>query len=520
MQAIIRRTNIRTLTALLALLCMVVMTSCWPAVTVLADESFTVEGTIHGSTTDTMLYLSTSGGLMTIKIDSSTDLSGCKMLLPGKKVRVTCARQNDEYLHASRIAAVVPANTSSTTAVEGAATVSGKVLADTTETLLKLDTSGGTMVLKIDGSTNWDNCRCLTIGKTVYVSCVRGSDAYMHALVISDKALTPSGQPSGSTSLTAQIPGNSVEGTVAGGTKPELLLLNTSGGQMQIKLDSNTDLSACRALVTGRRVGVGWVRGDDAYLHATKIVGVREAYSNASVDSSSAVTVQGSILKETTENILYLSTSGGNMALKLDASTAMNIRVLTEGASVKVSCARGSDAYMHALSINPVSAAPAPSAPSAPVTPTGDPVIIQGTVKNDTTENLLSVATSGGDMLIKIDANTNLSVCKALIAGDIVAVSCYRGSDAYMHASVIASTVQPGSATPDAAGAVTVTGTVSSGSNGGLLYLNTSGGMMQIKLDSGTRMGTCRILTLGRSVKVSVVRVNDGYMHALSIDAN
>ena len=520
MQAIIRRSNIRTLTALLALLCMVVMTSCWPAVTVLADESFTVEGTIHGSTTDTMLYLSTSGGLMTIKIDNSTDLSGCKMLLPGKKVRVTCARQNNEYLHASRIAAVVPANTSSPTAVEGAATVSGKVLADTTETLLKLDTSGGTMVLKIDGSTNWDNCRCLTIGKTVYVSCVRGSDAYMHALVISDKALTPSGQPSGSTSLTAQIPGNSVEGTVAGGTKPELLLLNTSGGQMQIKLDSNTDLSACRALVTGRRVGVGWVRGDDAYLHATKIVGVREAYSNASVDSSSAVTVQGSILKETTENILYLSTTGGNMALKLDASTAMNVRVLTEGASVKVSCARGSDAYMHALSINPVSASPAPSAPSAPVTPTGDPVIIQGTVKNDTTENLLSVATSGGDMLIKIDANMNLSVCKALIAGDIVAVSCYRGSDAYMHASVIASTVQPGSATPDAAGAVTVTGTVSSGSNGGLLYLNTSGGMMQIKLDSGTRMGTCRILTLGRSVKVSVVRVNDGYMHALSIDAN
>ena len=88
MQAIIRRSNIRTLTALLALLCMVVMTSCWPAVTVLADESFTVEGTIHGSTTDTMLYLSTSGGLMTIKIDNSTDLSGCKMLLPGKKVRV------------------------------------------------------------------------------------------------------------------------------------------------------------------------------------------------------------------------------------------------------------------------------------------------------------------------------------------------------------------------------------------------------------------------------------------------
>ena len=123
-------------------------------------------------------------------------------------------------------------------------------------------------------------------------------------------------------------------------------------------------------------------------------------------------------------------------------------------------------------------------------------------------------------MKIKIDANTNLSVCKTLIPNDTVAVACYRGSDAYFHASVITGTVQPGSASVDGSSAVTVTGKVASGTKGNLLYLVTDGGTMQIKLDTGTSMNGVRVLTQDRSVKVSVARGSDAYMHAVSISAN
>lgn len=518
--------SLRIFTAVLAMLCVLFAAAAAPAVNALADESVTVEGTVTDKTTDSLLYLQTSGGLMIIKIDSSTDLTGCKMLLPDKKVRVTCARQSDAYLHASRIAAVVQPSAQPAQNISGAVTVQGKVLAGTTDTILKLDTSGGQMLLKVDGNTNWDSCRCLTVGKTVYVTTARGSDAYMHALVISDTAPAANNNSGSSAAadITSQISGNAVKGIVTKDTTAELLQLNTSGGLMKIKVDASTDLSGCKALVTGREVAVGWVRGNDAYLHATKIVGVRKAENAASVDTASAVTVQGSVMSDTTENILYLDSNGGKMAIKLDPSTVMNCRVLTENATVSVSVARGSDAYMHAIRIDNVgSKTPAPSPASTPsqtVTPTGETIIVQGTVKADTTENALMLATSGGDMIIRIDANTNLSICKALITGDTVAVACYRGSDAYLHASAIVGTVQPGNMTVDSAGAVTVTGTVAKGTTGSLLCLDSNGGAMQIKLDAATKMGSCRVLTLGRSVKVSVVRGNDAYMHAVSIDAN
>lgn len=517
------RISLRILTAMAVIWCILLAAAAAPAVTALADEAITVEGTVTDKTTDSMLYLSTSGGLMIIKIDSSTDLTGCKMLLPDKKVRVTCARQNDEYLHASRITAVVQPSSSTASSISGAVTVHGRVVTGTTDTILKLDTGDGqTMLLKVDGNTNWDGCRCLTVGKSVYVTTARGSDAYMHALVISDTA-PASNNSSSASDIASQISGNSVKGIVTKDTTAELLQLNTSGGLMKIKLDASTDLTGCKALVTGREVAVGWVRGNDAYLHATKIVGVRKAENAASVDTASAVTVQGKVTNETTENILYLDTSAGRMAIKLDPSTVMNCRVLTENANINVSVARGSDAYMHAVKIDPVGSgqsAPSSSAPSPAVTPTGDTIIVQGTVNNDTTENTLSLKTSGGDMLIRIDVNTNLSICKALITGDTVAVACYRGSDAYFHASAIVGTVQPGNATVDSTGAVTVVGTVAAGTNGGLLCLDSSGGAMQIKLDAATKMGSCRVLTLGRSVKVSVVRGSDAYMHAVAIDAN
>ena len=518
------RKLLKAAAAVLSALCiMAVSILAGPAVTALADENITVDGTVTDKTSDTILYLSTSGGTMAIKIDGSTDLTGCKLLYPDKKVKVTCARQNDGYLHASRIAAIQQSSGGSASNVPGAVSVSGTIKTGTSDSILFLDTSGGTMQLKIDSSTNMDSCRALTVGKKITVSTVRGSDAYMHALVITDSQNSSSGSSSSgsSSSASTQISGISVQGTVASGTTGDMLLLNTSGGQMKLKIDGSTDLSACKVLIPGRTVTSGWVRGDDAYLHSTKIVGASTSYNNANVNTGSAVSVSGKVSGNTTENMLYLDTSGGKMAIKIDNSTAMGCRVLYENQSVTVSVARGDDAYMHAVRIDGQGGSSSSSSSSSQtVTPTSETIMIQGTVKSGTTENELQLGTSGGDMKIKIDANTNLSVCKTLIPNDTVAVACYRGSDAYFHASVITGTVQPGSGSVDGSSAVTVTGKVASGTKGNLLYLVTDGGTMQIKLDTGTSMNGVRVLTQDRSVKVSVARGSDAYMHAVSISAN
>ena len=60
----------------------------------------------------------------------------------------------------------------------------------------------------------------------------------------------------------------------------------------------------------------------------------------------------GTVDGKSTEDTLYLNTDGGTMELKLDSSTSFsNCRVLVRGKEVVVLCARGSDAYMHAVNV-------------------------------------------------------------------------------------------------------------------------------------------------------------------------
>ena len=61
-------------------------------------EEVTVSGTVMSGTTSELLLLSTKEGKMEIKIDSGTDTSGCKVLLPDKKINVTVSHGSDGYL--------------------------------------------------------------------------------------------------------------------------------------------------------------------------------------------------------------------------------------------------------------------------------------------------------------------------------------------------------------------------------------------------------------------------------------
>lgn len=326
-----------------------------------AEVIATVQGTVKSGTTAELLKLSTKDGEMLIKIDSGTDTSECKLLLPGKTISVSVARGSDEYLHAVKISlnGQAPAVSLDSSKVD---TVTGTISEKSKDDVLYFNTPQGEMEIKLDATTNLSGCSVLVANKTYVVTCVRGSDAYMHAVSISDAsgvtAATTSSASNPAVGLTpapvsAVTSGTSlVSGTVGNKTKETLLYLSTSDGEMEIAIDANTDSRNGMFLVPGRKVAVYVYRGSDAYMHAATIIGVKEAVLAPTLEGSVS-TVTGTVGSKSTENILYLSTTGGDMELKLDALNSVNnCKVLVVGKKITVTCSRGTDAYMHATSIS------------------------------------------------------------------------------------------------------------------------------------------------------------------------
>lgn len=317
-----------------------------------AEVVATVEGTVLSGTTSEILLLSTSGGKMEIKLDSDTDASEYKVLLPGRKVTVSLSHGSDGYMHAVKITSE---SQTATVSIDSStsATVTGTISEKTSSDILYFNTPQGEMQIKLDTTTDMSGCTVLVAEQTYSIVCARGSDAYMHALSISDgttssasSGLTPS--PAGTVTASTTL----VTGTVNSSTKEDLLYLSTSGGVMQIVIDSNTDSRNGMVLTPGRSLTVSYYRGDDAYLHAASITGVKSSTSSVSVSTSASVTVSGTVGSKSTENLLYLDTAQGQMEIKLDVvESVSNCKVLISGKKLSVTCARGSDAYMHALTI-------------------------------------------------------------------------------------------------------------------------------------------------------------------------
>lgn len=315
-----------------------------------AEVIATVRGTVMKGTTSQLMYLDTSSGKMEVKIDGSTDTSGCKFLLPGKVISVSLSHGSDGYLHAVKMTADAQ-DSSVTLDTSSVSTVTGTLSDKTKNDVLCLDTQYGLMELKYDDSLDMSGCSIMVLGQNYTVKCVRGSDAYMHAISISDAS-------SYSGSTTSYVPSNSnssnsVTGSVSSDTTPDILYLSTSDGVMQFKIDSDADTSRGMVHTKGNKLTVYFYHGSDGYLHATGIVGEKESSSDVSVDSSNTSTVSGQVMKKSTENILWLDTRYGEMELKMDKiNGGNNGKVVVRDMWVSVTCARGSDAYMHALSIN------------------------------------------------------------------------------------------------------------------------------------------------------------------------
>ncbi len=321
-----------------------------------AEVIATVYGTVMKETTADVLFLSTKEGTMEIKLDSQTDASECKVLLPDKKISVSLTGGTDGYLHAVKITSEAPAaevtvDTSST------ATVSGTINKKTRGDVLYFDTPQGQMQIKLDSNTNMKNCSVLVAGRTYQIVCARGSDAMMHAVSISDGG---GAVPTTSTGLTPAPADLSyqkqatvaVVGKVAKSTRENLLYLSTDSGEMQIVIDSNSDTRNGMVLTPGSILTVSIYRGSDAYMHAACVIGIKGTAAAVDIDTSSPATVSGTVSSKSTEDLLYLDTPQGEMQLKLDAVRSVsNCKVMVAGKRLTVVCARGSDACLHALHI-------------------------------------------------------------------------------------------------------------------------------------------------------------------------
>ena len=324
-----------------------------------AEVIATVNGSVQKGTTSDLLILSTNEGRMEIKIDSTTDTSGCKLLLPDKKISVSVSHGSDGYLHAVKISNEAQASAISVV-TSNAAVVTGTINEKSKSDILYFDTQYGQMELKLDATTDMSGCKVLVTGKTYSITCARGADAYMHAISISDStaAVSSSSSSSAVSNMTPSPEGTVdvsttwVSGTVTKNTKDDKLFLSTKDGVMEIVLDSKTDSRNGMMATAGRTMSVSVYRGSDAYMHAASIVGAKSSTVPANVDTSSTSTVTGTVNSKSTENILYLDTQYGEMELKMDSlRSASGFKVLYNGKKISVNCARGSDAYMHALDI-------------------------------------------------------------------------------------------------------------------------------------------------------------------------
>lgn len=318
-----------------------------------AEIIATVQGKVMTGTTSGMLFLDTKDGKMEIKIDSGTNTSGCKILLPKKTINVALSRGSDEYLHAVTITEATADPTVSLD-MNKVSTVTGTVTERTTEEILVLNTPQGEMELKMERTIDLSNCSILVVGGQYTVRCVWGSDSYMHAIGISDGSGSYAAGESQAQVTNVSGTTKTVTGTVRDDTDESILWLKTSEGDYEFKIDDNADTIRGMMLMPGSKLTVSFYRGSDGYHHASSIVGVKKA-SSATLDDSKTSTVTGKVKSSSDENTLRLETTGGEMELKLDKVESLSgCRVLVAGKKVSVTCKRGSDAYMHAITITAV----------------------------------------------------------------------------------------------------------------------------------------------------------------------
>lgn len=230
-------------------------------------EDVTVSGTVVSAKDGNIIEFRTSDGVMLLKLDSDSDLSKCKNLMPGRNLIATISYSN-EYWH---IKSVKEGTNASTAKVDTSniSTVSGVAKSVDGNNVLYFSTSNGEMQLKLDPTTDYSGCTALIAGRTYVIKCAYGSDAYMHATAISDGSSAATYTTTTSSGATTNVKAEAtVSGTIGTKSTASMLYLDTKEGLMQIKLDQYN--GPLRILVAGQKATVG-INYADEYWHAVTI---------------------------------------------------------------------------------------------------------------------------------------------------------------------------------------------------------------------------------------------------------
>lgn len=337
-----------------------------PATTVCAAPAATatVTGTVQTGSNAGTMNLSTSAGTMIIKIDSDTNTSGCKNMLPGASVKVGVYRGNDAYMHASTIESTTQINATTTSSTT--ATVNGTIMDKAMDgNIMYVNTSSGEMHIKLDDTTDYSGAGILYAGKNITMQVARGSDAYMHAVKITDgtqtfTSATTTNTTTNTSTTTSSVPTtasngakiSAVTGTVDSKTQPNtgILYLNDGKDQYILKLDNETNYSNGYMLLAGQKVTAYIYRGNDAYMHAYSFV--RTAALASTSSGSTKLTFTGTVSSKSSTSELYLDTNSGTIIFKLDSNTTYNgAGPVLAGRTLTVDGVSCSDAYWHASKI-------------------------------------------------------------------------------------------------------------------------------------------------------------------------
>lgn len=228
--------------------------------------------------------------------------------------------------------------------------VSGSVATGTTTSLIKLETTGGIMELKVDSDTDFSNCKSLLPGQNLVCEIKYGSDSYWHAVKVSDGASTLA-----VTVDTSNV--STVYGAIKSVKATDMLEITLEKGDMILKLDPTTDYSGLSLLMLGKTYEIKVARGSDAYMHAVamsdttySISSGNQTYTTTAAKTLEATaTVTGTVGNNSTSDIIYLSTSQGEIQLKLDYLDRSYVLYKGQKITAKIGC---KDGYWRAVSIS------------------------------------------------------------------------------------------------------------------------------------------------------------------------
>lgn len=150
------------------------------------------------------------------------------------------------------------------------------------------------------------------------------------------------------------------------------------------------------------------------------------------------VTVTGTVMSDSTDDVMLLSSSGQTMKLRLDSgSKGTNLSAIVPGFSYSVSLYLGTDGYNHVASITNLAGNDAGNGRNVNTAKT---VNVSGTITEARCGYLKLKDASGSVMTIRLDTTTDVSKCRILRTGRKIKVTCAYASDGYLHATALVRT--------------------------------------------------------------------------------